>query len=179
LDSPAIFAFTSAGQCAVLTGAVQSSSQINSVKQTTTAEQATQPTAATASSDPIAASPYVKPPKAWLYDRDRVQKLMAIKPRIMNQDAIGAGLKNVGNTCYCNSVLQSLIYTEPLQVFLRSDHQPAQCSLKKANKFCLVCTMKELQTTLLDENYESIVPRNLVLNLKRMLRDIFSRMEPG
>lgn len=153
----------------MLTGAVQSSSQINSVKQTPVVETAPVTTTAASASTAAAAlaSPYLKPPKVWLYDRDRAQKLMAIKPRIMNQDAIGAGLKNVGNTCYCNSVLQSLIYTEPLQVFLRADHQPNQCAVTKANKFCLICTMKEIQHSLLDENYESIVPRKLIMNLKR------------
>ncbi|XP_020595308.1 ubiquitin carboxyl-terminal hydrolase 23-like, partial [Phalaenopsis equestris] len=33
---------------------------------------------------------------------------------------IGAGLENLGNTCYLNSVLQCLTYTEPFAAYLQS-----------------------------------------------------------
>ncbi|BBH08604.1 ubiquitin-specific protease 23, partial [Prunus dulcis] len=40
---------------------------------------------------------------------------------------IGAGLMNMGNTCYLNSVLQCLTYTEPLAAYLQSGKHRNSC----------------------------------------------------
>ncbi|XVF35553.1 hypothetical protein REPUB_Repub18cG0155600 [Reevesia pubescens] len=40
---------------------------------------------------------------------------------------IGAGLKNLGNTCFLNSVLQCLTYTEPLVAYLQSGKHQNSC----------------------------------------------------
>lgn len=39
----------------------------------------------------------------------------------------GAGLINMGNTCYLNSVLQCLTYTEPLAAYLQSGRHRNSC----------------------------------------------------
>uniref|UniRef100_A0A453QYG8 USP domain-containing protein n=1 Tax=Aegilops tauschii subsp. strangulata TaxID=200361 RepID=A0A453QYG8_AEGTS len=40
---------------------------------------------------------------------------------------IGAGLQNLGNTCYLNSVLQCLTYTEPFAAYLQSGRHKSSC----------------------------------------------------
>mgnify|MGYP003702228873 CR=1 FL=1 len=39
----------------------------------------------------------------------------------------GAGLQNFGNTCYLNSVLQCLTYTEPFVAYLQSGEHMSSC----------------------------------------------------
>jgi ubiquitin C-terminal hydrolase len=40
---------------------------------------------------------------------------------------IGAGLHNMGNTCFLNSTLQCLTYTAPLANYLMTDDHPQKC----------------------------------------------------
>lgn len=41
--------------------------------------------------------------------------------------AVGAGLGNLGNTCFLNSVLQCLLYTPPLYNYITSDDHKRKC----------------------------------------------------
>ncbi|XP_062243335.1 serine/arginine repetitive matrix protein 5-like, partial [Platichthys flesus] len=52
---------------------------------------------------------------------------------------IGAGLKNMGNTCFLNSTLQCLTYTPPFANFLLSGLHSKTCHL---SGFCMMCCME-------------------------------------
>ncbi|XP_074995472.1 ubiquitin carboxyl-terminal hydrolase 42-like [Calonectris borealis] len=77
----------------------------------------------------------------------------------------GAGLHNLGNTCYLNSVLQCLTYTPPLANYLlsrehsRSCHQPG---------FCMMCRMEAHVNNVLHSSASAIQPWAVVNVLTRI-----------
>ncbi|XP_050388212.1 ubiquitin carboxyl-terminal hydrolase 23 isoform X2 [Argentina anserina] len=81
---------------------------------------------------------------------------------------IGAGLINMGNTCYLNSVLQCLTYTEPLAAYLQSGRHRNSCHIK--NGFCALCAIQE-HVSLALQSTKSILPKALVCNLQRISRN--------
>uniref|UniRef100_A0A672URC5 Ubiquitin carboxyl-terminal hydrolase 36 n=1 Tax=Strigops habroptila TaxID=2489341 RepID=A0A672URC5_STRHB len=50
---------------------------------------------------------------------------------------IGAGLRNLGNTCFLNSTVQCLTYTPPLANYLLSKEHSSTCEY-----FCMMCIMQ-------------------------------------
>ncbi|XP_063525497.1 putative ubiquitin carboxyl-terminal hydrolase 17-like protein 23 [Pongo pygmaeus] len=53
--------------------------------------------------------------------------------------AVGAGLQNMGNTCYVNASLQCLTYTPPLANYMLSREHSQTCH---GHKGCMLCTMQ-------------------------------------
>lgn len=53
--------------------------------------------------------------------------------------AVGAGLQNMGNTCYLNASLQCLTYTPPLANYMLSQEHSQLC---QRHKCCMLCTME-------------------------------------
>lgn len=60
-------------------------------------------------------------PKVVLFPPERV------KLEWPNVRRIGAGLENMGNTCFLNSVLQCLTYTPPLINYIFSNEHSSMC----------------------------------------------------
>ncbi|GLJ46688.1 hypothetical protein SUGI_0984250 [Cryptomeria japonica] len=78
---------------------------------------------------------------------------------------IGAGLRNMGNTCYMNSVLQCITYTVPLVEALRNCDHKIPCTI---GGFCALCALRDIVELSLSSQGEVVEPTVLFENLGNM-----------
>nr|XP_027071446.1 ubiquitin carboxyl-terminal hydrolase 23-like [Coffea arabica] len=81
---------------------------------------------------------------------------------------IGAGLQNLGNTCFLNSVLQCLTYTEPLAAYLQSGRHKISCHIAG---FCALCAIQKHVNRALESTGTVLAPKDLVSNLRCISRN--------
>ncbi|NXD04245.1 UBP42 hydrolase, partial [Certhia familiaris] len=86
----------------------------------------------------------------------------------------GAGLFNLGNTCYVNVILQCLTYTPPLANYLLSHEHSQSC---QQQGFCMMCTMEGHIRKVLCSSASAILPGSVLRDLKcklfQVLRKVF------
>uniref|UniRef100_A0A8C5M367 USP domain-containing protein n=1 Tax=Leptobrachium leishanense TaxID=445787 RepID=A0A8C5M367_9ANUR len=83
------------------------------------------------------------PLQRWRKVAPLTSHLSPDRPRVYDMEScvrVGAGLQNLGNTCYLNSTLQCLTYTPPLANYLQSKQHSHNCLQKP---FCMLCLMQD------------------------------------
>ncbi|XP_056405855.1 ubiquitin carboxyl-terminal hydrolase 36 [Hyla sarda] len=80
---------------------------------------------------------------------------------------VGAGLQNLGNTCFLNSTVQCLTYTPPLANYLLSKEHTRNCP---QGGFCMLCIMQNHLIQAFANSGNSIKPVSFIRELKKIAR---------
>ncbi|KAM9838110.1 uncharacterized protein usp42 [Aulostomus maculatus] len=80
---------------------------------------------------------------------------------------IGAGLQNMGNTCFLNSALQCLSYTPPLANYMLTREHSKTCH---EPGFCMMCTMQNHIIQVFANSGNVIKPSGVLNELKRIAK---------
>uniref|UniRef100_A0A8C0G938 USP domain-containing protein n=1 Tax=Chelonoidis abingdonii TaxID=106734 RepID=A0A8C0G938_CHEAB len=76
---------------------------------------------------------------------------------------VGAGLHNLGNTCFLNSTVQCLTYTPPLANYLLSKEHSRNCH---QGGFCMMCIMQNHMIQAFANSGNAIKPVSFIRDLK-------------
>lgn len=80
---------------------------------------------------------------------------------------VGAGLHNLGNTCFLNSTIQCLTYTPPLANYLLSKEHARSCH---QGSFCMLCVMQNHIVQAFANSGNAIKPISFIRDLKKIAR---------
>ncbi|KPP77196.1 ubiquitin carboxyl-terminal hydrolase 36-like [Scleropages formosus] len=78
---------------------------------------------------------------------------------------VGAGLLNLGNTCFLNSTVQCLTYTPPLANYLLSKEHSRVC---RQTDFCMICVMQNHIIQAFANTGNAIKPVSFIRDLKKI-----------
>ncbi|PVD38407.1 hypothetical protein C0Q70_01022 [Pomacea canaliculata] len=100
-------------------------------------------------------------PRVVLYPPERVRLDWRQAHRI------GAGLVNLGNTCFFNSTLQCLTYTAPLVNYCFSEEHPKTC---KQQNSCLMCELRRHIRSAFQHSGHAFKPQLMLQKLKSIAK---------
>lgn len=80
---------------------------------------------------------------------------------------VGAGLHNLGNTCFLNSTVQCLTYTPPLANYLLSREHARSCP---QGSFCMLCIMQNHLVQAFANSGNAIKPVSFIRDLRKIAR---------
>ncbi|XP_073447119.1 ubiquitin carboxyl-terminal hydrolase 42 isoform X1 [Aquarana catesbeiana] len=90
-----------------------------------------------------------------------------IRLKWQRMQKVGAGLQNLGNTCFVNSVLQCLTYTAPLANHMLSREHSKTC---REQDFCMMCVMQSHIVQALSNTGNVIKPTGVINDLRRIAK---------
>ncbi|XP_040212747.1 ubiquitin carboxyl-terminal hydrolase 42 isoform X4 [Rana temporaria] len=90
-----------------------------------------------------------------------------IRLKWQRMQKVGAGLQNLGNTCFVNSVLQCLTYTAPLANHMLSREHAKTC---REQDFCMMCVMQSHIVQALSNTGNVIKPTGVINDLRRIAK---------
>ncbi|KAK2820796.1 hypothetical protein Q5P01_023755 [Channa striata] len=102
---------------------------------------------------------------------DLPQKVLFVPERLNMKwsqvNRIGAGLQNMGNTCFLNSALQCLTYTPPFANYMLTREHSKTCH---EPGFCMMCTMQNHIIQVFANSGNVIKPIGVLNELKRIAK---------
>ncbi|XP_051878491.1 ubiquitin carboxyl-terminal hydrolase 42 [Pristis pectinata] len=103
----------------------------------------------------------IAPPQKILFPAEKI----SLKWQQIHK--IGAGLQNLGNTCFLNSALQCLTYTPPLANYMLSREHSRTCN---EQGFCMMCMMQNHITQVFSNSGNVIKPMSVINDLRRIAK---------
>ncbi|XP_059834971.1 ubiquitin carboxyl-terminal hydrolase 42 isoform X1 [Hypanus sabinus] len=103
----------------------------------------------------------IAPPQKILFPAEKI----SLKWQQIHK--IGAGLQNLGNTCFLNSALQCLTYTPPLANYMLSREHSRTCN---EQGFCMMCMLQNHITQVFSNSGNVIKPMSVINDLRRIAK---------